>query len=226
MNEFKNGKFDDFLLEKSMSRVIEHIKNHDCGMITAFRNDKDCEDKSKGTYTPSENKARNKQLEIKLNLKKYGYSKVKGVYIENYGSEEAEECKEETFFVVDINDKKTLRDDLIKFGTEYEQDSILFIENGTMNRAGSCNAELIGTNDCPNTYPGLGKIVTYKNIKIGNFNEFMTKVGNKPFYLSNDIENIKEMGNVNQWSGHIISGLGMQADANGDWRKLIEEEGI
>ena len=44
----------------------------------------------------------------------YGITKVSGIYIENYGSDNEIKIKEESFIVFDIKNKKQLKTDLIK----------------------------------------------------------------------------------------------------------------
>jgi len=225
MSEFKNGKFEDFLLEKSMSRVIEHIKNHDCGVMSAFRTWIDCNKHELGKYSLEDNIARNKQLELKIKLKGYGYSKVNGVFIENYGSDSAIESEESSFFIVDLKDTHNLEKDLFMWGELYEQDSVLYFNQQKVTTAGDCTAELTGTNPlCKDAYPPYKKTVQYRNIEFDKFRQFMTKIGKKPFALSNDIDIIKEWANVEKWEGSFFSGKGMESYANGDWRRLIENE--
>jgi len=216
-------KYTDFLLEKSMSKVIEHIKNHDCGVISAFRMWIDCEDHSKGLYSYKQNMARNLQLELKIRLKGYGYSKVSEIYIENYGSDSAIETSESSFFIVDLKDTNNLEKDLLTWGELYEQDSVLFFNNQNVSVAGDCTAELTGTNpSCKDAYPPYKKTIQYRNIEFGKIKQFMTGVSGKPFALSNDIDVIKEWSDVEKWKGNFSSGKGMESYANGDWHRLID----
>ena len=167
--------FENFLTESSLSRLYDHNQKHDCGIITAFRYAREC-----GTgipYTKTENLKRNSSLLGDLRSKGYGVTAVKGAYIENYGSKDAREVQENSFFVVDIKDSGNLRTMLRTYGTLYEQDSILFLPKGGK------SGELIGTNTCPNGYPGFTKSVHLKNPVFGQNGQFMTKVNGRPFIL-------------------------------------------
>ncbi len=186
------------LNEKSLSRVYSHMKDHDTGTLTAFRYAKDCGDGD--VYTKAQNKGRNKQLLAKLMSKGYSVTSVQGKYIENFGTKDAREVGENVFLVVDIKDKGTLKTDLLKFGEEFDQDSILFIPKG--GKTGS----LIGTNHCPNGYPGYGKSVSLKNPVFGAKGEFMTKVGGRPFILKEEFEQVHPPGDYHgMWAMSIVA---------------------
>lgn len=173
-------KFKEFLNEASLSRVYRQSQEHDIGIMTAFRYAPTC---GKGEpYTKKENRARNKELLQKLKAMKYSVISVKGQYIENYGSPDAREQGEESFLVVDINDKGKLKADLVKLGALYEQDSILYIPKG------GNEGQLIGTNKCPNGYPGWGKVVRLKNAVFGEKGEFFTRVKGRPFVMKENTE--------------------------------------
>jgi hypothetical protein len=164
--------------ESSLSRVFLNMKEHDSGTITAFRYASDC---GSGTpYTKQQNKQRNASLKSKLMMNGFSLTAVKGVYVENYGSSNAKEVKEDVFLCVDIKDSGNLEKVLRKLGEEFEQDSILFIPKG------GTSGELIGTNHCEDSYPGFGKRMKLKNPLFGNSGEFMTKVKNRPFTLASE----------------------------------------
>ncbi len=214
-------KFQQFLNEVKLGRIVDHISKYDCASLTAFRVSKDCD--SNEFYDFKENKARNKKLEAMLLLKKYGIIPVKGVYIENYGTDKARESKEDTFFVMNLNNDKDFKKNIMKLAEEFEQDSILYIPKTDIERDGTCSAFLISTNKCPNAYPGQGKIgveMEFKNIKLNKFNEFMTKVGNKPFYFTENIDTSK----INMFNGTYSSGVGLEYASKTDWRNLIQED--
>jgi|JFJP01.1.fsa_nt_gi hypothetical protein len=208
------------LKEAKMGRIVDHIAKYDCAMLTAFRGFKECD--GADFYTLKENKARNKKLEANLLLKKYGVIKVNGVYIENYGTDSAKEVKEETFFVMNLLDKNDFKETIMKYAEEFEQDSILYIPKKEIEKDGTCDAFLISTNKCPNGFPGFGKIGVekpYRKIAIGKFNEFMTKVDNKPFHLTEEIDNSK----MNLFNGSYMSGLGIEYVAKTNWKNLVND---
>jgi len=160
------------LQESSISRIHEHLAKHDCGFITAWRSARDC---NQGTpYTREEKGALNRKLYAILRTKGYGVTKVKGSYVEDYGSDTAKEVGEESFFVVDLQDSGNLKEDLVALGGAFEQDSILF-----SNRGGS-DVTLVGTSDCENAYPGKGEEVVQGSIA-GDFSQFFSRIGSRPF---------------------------------------------
>lgn len=201
-------KFKDYITETSLSRVWGHMKEHDSGTITSFRDRKDCGNGD--VYTRGQKKARNKVLLAQLLKERFSVTSVKGKYIENYGSPDAKEVGESVFFVVDINDSGKLKKTLMKFGEEYEQDSILFIPKGGK------EGFLIGTNHCENGYPGYGKINKLKNPVFGNSGEFFTRVNGRPFTLKESFkDHSKPSSGMGNWA--------MSAIANGGWEKHYNE---
>lgn len=174
------GKLKEFINESSLSRLQRQMKAHDTGTITAFRYAKDCGDGE--PYVKKENLQRNKSLLAKLQARRYGVTSVKGSYIENYGKPNAKEVGENVFFVVDLQDRGDLLKDLKKLGTEFDQDSILYIKKGGL------KSELHGTNKCKNGYPGFGKSVKFSERKLGDKGEFFTRVKGRPFVFKEDVE--------------------------------------
>lgn len=163
------------LMESGLSRIYRSIKKHDYGIITAYRYAPEC-----GTgepYTYEQNQKRNANLLAKLRARGYGVTSIKGSYIENYGSENAREVGENSFFVVDIQDSGNLRDDILKLGEEFEQDSVIF---GSAGQTGS----LIGTNNCPSGYPGYRNEMPQGGAIFGKTGEFMSRVKGRPFVFS------------------------------------------
>jgi hypothetical protein len=164
---------ETFLKESSLSRVYQHTLQHDAGTITAFRYGRDCGEGEK--YTNKENRDRNAKLKKELLAKGYGVTAIKGTYIENYNTPEAREVDEESYLVVDLKDKGTLKKDLIKLGEKYEQDSITYAP------AGNKEFYLIGTNKCPAGYPGYHKELELGKPLFGKNGEFYSKVNGRPF---------------------------------------------
>lgn len=135
---------DDIINESSLSRIMEMWKLHATGTITAFRGSFDCGDGEK--ITMSANKGRNSVLKSSLLGSGFGVTKVKGSWIEN-GSKEV---GEESFFVVDLKDSGMLKKILRQLGEKFEQDAITYADKESEYSA-------IGTNRCPNSWPGYGK---------------------------------------------------------------------
>ena len=199
------------LNESSLSRVVHHMADHDCGTITAFRSKEGCGGPDDKPYSLNDNKKRNRQLHAVLETLGYGVTAVDGAYIENFGKPNAVEVKEDVYFVVDLKDGGTLEKDLRRLGEQFDQDSIMFIPKGEM-------GILIGTNHCSD-FPGYGKKMAFSSRSFGNTGEFMTKVKNRPFIFEDSFlekkcnENYYEIANVmGKWATTSI--------ARGDWRKI------
>jgi hypothetical protein len=174
------------------------MQEHDAGTITAYRSQ---EFDKKGnnivkTYTKNENKQRNKALLAKL-IGKYSVTRVKGAYIENYGTSNAKEVGEAVFFVVDINNTGNLEKDLKKLGQLLNQDSILFIPKGTN------SATLIGTKKDEFSdefaYPNFGQKIKMDNAIWGREGEFMTKKNGRPFLFEDSALEIEIKGFFSRW---------------------------
>lgn len=167
--------FNELLKESSLSRVWKHSQEHDTGTISAFRYAKDCGEGE--VYNLELNKKNSTELKQKLLSLGYGVTLVKGTYIENFKTGNEKEVQEDSYLVVDLKDTGNLKDDLIKLGKKYEQDSITFSKpNGEY--------YLISSNNCPGGYPGKGKIgVEIKLGKplFGKNGEFFSKVNGRPF---------------------------------------------
>lgn len=174
------------------------MMEHDTGFITAFRGARDCGQGEE--YTKRENLQRNTSLKSKLQRMRLGVTVVKGSYIENYGSKDAKEVGEQSFFVVDLGDGGKLEKILRDLGEEFEQDSILYIPKGAE------TGILIGTNRCPNGYPGYGKKIKMKNPVFGQSGEFMTRVNGRPFILKEDVQELSApQGMMGKWGCKVIS---------------------
>lgn len=175
------SKYKEFLNESGLSRVWKQTQEHDFGTITGFRYAPDC---GKGEpYSKADNMKRNKSLVAKLQALRYGVTKIKGSYIENYGSKNEREVGENSFIIIDIQDKGTLKKDLLKLGEEFDQDSIIF------GKAGKGGA-LIGTNKCPDGYPDYHQEAKQGGAIFGKTGEFMSRVKGRPFVFSESIESI------------------------------------
>lgn len=169
----------EYLNESSLSRIYRQTREHDYGTITAFRSARNCNEGD--AYTKKENLQRNKSLVAKLRAKGYGVTSIKGSYIENYGSKNAKEVGENSFLVIDLNDKGNLRKDLLKFGEEFEQDSIIFGKAST-------GGTLIGASKCPDGYPAYHKEKKQGGAVFGAKGEFLSRVNGRPFVFKESIE--------------------------------------
>jgi hypothetical protein len=171
-------KANENIVETGLSRVYRQTRDHDYGTITASRYASDCGNGVKYTY--EQNRKRNISLLAKLRVRGYGVTSIKGSYIENYNTPNAREVGESSFLVIDIQDTGNLRDDLLLFGEEFEQDSIIY---GNAGEPGV----LIGTNHCPDGYPGYHVEVTQGTALFGKTGEFMSRVKGRPFVFSENV---------------------------------------
>lgn len=185
MKKYENySKAESFLNESSLSRIWKHVTEHDSGTISAFRYASDCGNGQ--VYSKKENKSRNAKLKSQLLSLGYGVTAIDGTYIENYGSKNAIEVREDSFITVDLKDSGNLKKDLIKLGKQYDQDSITYSKP-------SGDYYLIGSNTCPNAYPGNGKIgVEIKLGKsfFGKSGEFHSKINGRPFVFESFTTNL------------------------------------
>jgi hypothetical protein len=174
IDEWSNGA----VLESGISRFWEKMQGHSVGTITAFR----------GDQTREKNQDNNKLLLAYLLKMGYGVTKVKGSYIEQYGSPNAKEVGEESFFVsndkVDGDDGGQLEKDLVKMGEKFDQDSIASKRFGQP-------AELVGTSGREDSFPGKGKRHSLGNPKMGDLakGKFFSRVKGRKFAF----ESLNEM---------------------------------
>lgn len=199
------------LNETSLSRVISHMEKHDCGTITAHRSKEGCGAPEDKPYTHEDNKKRNRQLHAMLEKLGYGVTSVDGAYIENFGTEDAVEVREDVYFVVDHRDIGNLEKDLTKLGELFNQDSILFIPKGRM-------GVLIGTNHCSN-YPGYGNKMEFTSRSFGKVGEFMTKVKDRPFIFEDSF--LDKTCNENYYSvANIMGKWAITNTVRKNWRDI------
>jgi hypothetical protein len=153
---------DKYLKEASLSRIWKHIEaGRPFGMLTAFRGNKDNIDPM---IHRRNNLAKNKQLEAAIRAAGYGFFRMEGHYIEGYGTDAAEDVKEQSFFVIGDEDVDTFKLFLKKQGQRFDQDSIFFFDPDKQ------KGFLIGTNHTG--YPGFNKeesVGKWHPSKVGEF---------------------------------------------------------
>jgi hypothetical protein len=157
-------KWKTFLNESGLARLYQHIEDHDSAIISAFR----------GEHSKKENLERSRILKATLLKQGYGVTKVDGSYIENFETPQALEVSELSLFISNRGDASNFVKDVIGFGEQYEQDSVLIIPMGGQ------DAYLVGTRE-GNDFPPMGDQITVGNLKMGKESEFMSKVGSRPF---------------------------------------------
>ena len=160
------------ITESSLSRLANHYENHDSGTISAFR----------GEYEKSENMKRNAKLKSILLGAGFSVTSIKGYFTENYGTPEARDVKEESFFVVDYNDKGNLKNTLIKLGELFGQDSITYSNKHS-------DYFLIGTSKKENAYPPYHTEMKLGRPMFGKNGEFYSRVNGRPFVFEESINN-------------------------------------
>ena len=150
----------------SLSRLYSKMQQGDCAVISAFR----------GENTKKENLQKTKSLKLKLARPGLDITAVSGSFVENFGTPEAMEVREISFFICDTKGRYDLKKIVSDLGKEFDQESIFFIKQGGK------EAYLVGTSE--NGYPGLGEEKKFSGLSLGKDNQFMTKVANRPFYFS------------------------------------------
>ena len=100
----------------SIARVVSWFNTCDCAILSAWRQDKG----------RKENDDNNKKLQRKLRGLGYGVTKITGWYPE----ENREMARENSFFVVNLNDERSFRDKIFQQSELYEQDCFLYKKSG------------------------------------------------------------------------------------------------
>lgn len=207
--------------ESSLTRLWDHMQKHDCGVITANRSRIwDPETKKYGPkLTVEDNRKRNRKLQAVLQVDRYDLTSVRGGFYEQFGTQNQKKVCENSFFVCDLDDRGELLKDLKLLGNDYNfnQESILFIPKGGM------YAELHGTSNSPEAYPGFGQVDTFNKRMFGVDGAFFTEVGGRPFYFYNDnlIEHLLPEGYVARWGCFTASKQKWEnIYVHPDWRKI------
>jgi hypothetical protein len=121
--------YQTILVESGLSKIWQHINEHDCAMISAFRNrnihclDAKKNDGQKLTY--KDKMFRNRELYAILMGMNVGVTRIDGSFIEGFGTNLAKEVKENTFFIVNLQNTTDFFDKITKLGKYFCQDSVL-----------------------------------------------------------------------------------------------------
>ena len=111
---------NDIFSENCLLRYSRMLMDHDAGAIGFSRR----------ANTRAGNKTKKAKLLAYLVDKGYSVTVVTGSYAQNFGTDNSMEVREETILVVDSKDDDTLKDDLLKLGALYGQDTIIWIPKG------------------------------------------------------------------------------------------------
>tara|TARA_R100000008_G_scaffold8860_1_gene4581 strand:- start:6434 stop:7012 length:579 start_codon:yes stop_codon:yes gene_type:complete len=171
------------LSESGLSRVYEHMMEHDSAILTAFRNE----------YSNKENYERNRELKAQLLSMGYGVTKVDGSYIENFQTPQAIEVSEQSYFVSNRSDDAGFVESVESLGTQYDQDSVLIIP------AGGEGAYLIGTRQ-GNDFPPFGDKISVGSLQMGREAEFMSKVKGRPIAFKEELETYDKLSRNQRWA--------------------------
>jgi hypothetical protein len=177
--------WNKFLLnESSLSRIHQHITEHESAILTAFRDDPSDTSMCNNADNNPDNKMRNRDLKAALLSSGYGVTAVDGSFVENYSDlENRVEVKEDSFFVVNLKDENGFKAMIETLGQKYCQDSVLFVPQGGK------GAYLLGTNDTD--FPGFGNEDLVGDFIGGEENEFLSRVGGRPFVFKEEKEKYK-----------------------------------
>ena len=183
------SEWNEFMLnEKSISRTLQHISNHDSAFVTAYRNDPKDFTKCMDVHSKNpDNKERNKELKACFMNRHYGVTSVMGGYIEGFGTKAAKQVKEHSFHVVNLNDDDNFKSEIFKFSQHYCQDSFLYVPKGGQ------EAYLVGTNK--EAFPGYGEQEPLGHFVAGEEAEFVTRIGKRPIHFQEGLETKAKMQN-------------------------------
>lgn len=168
------------LRESGLSRLHQHMQEHDSAILTAFRGDPSdmslCVDTPEDTDPDAPNKLRNRDLKATLLTLGIGVTKIDGSYIENFDTPEAFEVSEDSLFCTNLKDDPNFFKTIEELGKKYCQDAVLMIPQGAK------GAYLYGTNNAE--FPGLDQKVNVGDARFGKSAEFMSRVRKRPFTFS------------------------------------------
>ena len=169
--------------ESGLSRLYDHMMEHDSAILTAFRNE----------YSNDENSQRNRKLKAQLLSMDYGVTKVDGSYIENFETPQAIEVSEQSFFVSNRTNDAGFVNSIKSLGESNEQDSVLIIPRG------GSDAYLIGTRE-GNDFPPFGEKISVGGLKMGREAEFMSKVKGRPIVFKEELETYDKLSRNQRWA--------------------------
>jgi hypothetical protein len=175
----------EYLTESSLTRLYDHMMEHESAVLTAFRNE----------YSTKENNERNRKLKARLLMEPgdFGVTKVDGSYIENFDTPAQVEVSERSFFVSNRGDTTDFVQRMAEMAEDFEQDSVLIIPRGAE------GAYLIGTS-YDNDFPPYGEEIDVGNLKMGEDAEFMSKVKGRPFVFKEELQTYAKLSRNSRWA--------------------------
>lgn len=166
--------------ESSITRLMRSNEEHDCICITAFRSNREKDEK--GVHRRKarvSNQAANHALGAVLKKMGYHITKVVGKYPEENGEKDV---KENSWFVVNVNDDPDFLDVCADLAEADEQDSILFIPKGCFQSGKGCF--LYGTKNDPDAWVGYHEKKMADGISINGDSPFETRISGKRFVFN------------------------------------------
>lgn len=162
--------------ESGLSRLRSKIDDVNIGILSAYRDDESLRT----------NKANSNELQRKLRSEGYDITRIVGSYIEHYGTDDAVEVVEESWFVAENEATEgKLLTTLIREGKKYNQDSVFF---KPLNKTGY----LLGISERPNAFPPFK---VHKNVGVPAFGDegmFFSRIRNRPFTFKGDEDETTE----------------------------------
>jgi hypothetical protein len=201
-------KWKALLKESSLSRIHSWIEKADVAIVTGFRDDPyDLAKCPTGASTAEDNQRspkatnmlRNRDLKAALLSMRYGVTKVKGSYIEDFDTPQAIEVREDSMLVVNLEEDPSFISNITMLGKKFCQDSVLIIPKGGQ------GAYLHGTNN--SEFPGLDQKVEVGSLKMGAEDEFMTRVDNRPFTFNESLDTYKKLSRLEKQAVDALSKL-------------------
>jgi len=153
----------------SITRLMQFMGEFEIACITANR----------GNLSKEENERRNRELSSSLLHRGYGITRINGNYIENFGTVDAIEVSENSYFVVNLSDDVEFFDVLFKASEYYDQDSFLYKPAGE-----ESEAYLIGT--AHNAYPGYKVREALGKLHVNVDNEFLSRIKKNSFSFTDE----------------------------------------
>ena len=116
------------LYESSMSKVHEHLNDHDVAMITSFiTSSNDDRIINKEYLSHNQNRKNNKNLAKAIRDLKYSFIRIVGYYSEGDNEEGSEPVREESFFVInpEYRNYTVFAKDMVNLAKKFELESVI-----------------------------------------------------------------------------------------------------
>ena len=179
---FENWK-GYLLTESSLSRVYEHMLEHDTAILSAERDE----------HNNKENRVQSNKLEAIIRYARYGYTTQRGSYIENFTLPTAVKVSEKSLFVVNLKDAPNFFEHITDLSEEFGQDSVLLIPKGAK------GAYLVGTKrGAP--FPSYEEIMPVGDFKAGKEAEYMTKTSGRPYTFKEELVVYETLSRNQRWA--------------------------